>query len=253
MARKPFVAGNWKMNCSAEQAKSLTAAVAEAANAHGGVDVLVAPPFPYLSAAKDAAGGRCQISAQNCYFEESGAFTGEVSVGMLKDVGCDAVILGHSERRHVLGETDEVVNKKTRAALDAGLPVILCVGELLQEREAGKTTDVLDTQMAEGLKDVASLDHVVIAYEPVWAIGTGKTASPEQAEEAHAHLRGWVASHYDDAAAESVRILYGGSVKPDNAAELIGQANVDGALVGGASLKADLFVPIIEAAASVAA
>ena len=248
--RKPYVAGNWKMNCSAEQAKSLTEAVAEAAAANAGVDVLVAPPFPYLTVAKDAAGGRCRVGAQNCYFEEKGAFTGEVSVGMLQDVGCDAVILGHSERRHVLGETDEDINRKTRAALAAGLPVILCVGELLEDREGGKTESVLDAQMAGGLKDVASLEHVTIAYEPVWAIGTGKTASPEQAEEAHSYLRGWVASHYDESAAGGLRILYGGSVKPDNAADLIGRENVDGALVGGASLKPELFVPIIEAAAT---
>ena len=250
--RKPYVAGNWKMNCSTEQAKSLTEAVAAAAAANTGVDVLVSPPFPYLTIAKDAAGGRCHVGAQNCYFEESGAFTGETSVGMLKDLSVDAVILGHSERRHVMGETDEDVNKKVKAALAAGLPVILCVGELLEDREAGKTESVLDTQMTGGLKDVGSLEHVTIAYEPVWAIGTGKTASPEQAEEAHSYLRGWVASHYDESAAGSLRILYGGSVKPDNAADLIGRENVDGALVGGASLKAELFVPIIEAAAGVA-
>lgn len=250
--RRFLVAGNWKMNCSNEQAASLTEAVAAAAAANASVDVLVAPPFPYLAPAKSTAGDRCQVGAQNCYFEESGAYTGEVSVGMLKDVGCDAVILGHSERRHVLGETDEDINKKTKAALAAGLPVILCVGELLEEREADKTAEVLDTQMTGGLAGVDSLEHVVIAYEPVWAIGTGKTASPEQAEEAHSGLRDWIAKHYDAAAAESTRILYGGSVKPDNAAELMGKPNVDGALVGGASLKAELFVPIIEAAAGLA-
>lgn len=250
--RKYLVAGNWKMNCSNEQAGSLTEAVAAAAAANPAVEVLVAPPFPYLAAAKSTAGGRCLVGAQNCYFEESGAFTGEVSVGMLKDIGCDAVILGHSERRHVLGETDEDINKKTKAALAGGLPVILCVGELLEEREAGKTAEVLDTQMTGGLKDVASLENVVIAYEPVWAIGTGKTASPEQAEEAHSGLREWIAKHYDAASAESIQILYGGSVKPDNAAELMGKPNVDGALVGGASLKPEQFVPIIEAAAGLA-
>ena len=248
--RTPYVAGNWKLNCSLEQTRSLTQAVAEAAAANAGVDVLVAPPFPYLSLARETAGDRCRVAAQNCYFEESGAFTGEVSAGMLKDVGCDAVILGHSERRHVLGETDADVNHKVHAALKAGLPVILCVGEQLDDREAGRTESVLDTQMAGGLKDVSSLQHVTIAYEPVWAIGTGKTASPEQAEEAHAYLRGWVASHYDESAAGDLRILYGGSVKPDNAADLIGRENVDGALVGGASLKAEQFVPIIEAAAA---
>lgn len=250
--RRFLVAGNWKMNCSSEQANSLTDAVAASAAANSSVDVLVAPPFPYLSVAKAVADGRCQVGAQNCHFEESGAYTGEVSVGMLKDLATDSVILGHSERRHVFGETDEDVNKKTKAALAAGLPVILCVGELLEEREADKTAEVLDTQMTGGLAGIDSLEHIVIAYEPVWAIGTGKTASPEQAEEAHSGLREWIAKHYDDATAESTRILYGGSVKPDNAAELMGKPNVDGALVGGASLKPELFVPIIEAAAGLA-
>lgn len=248
--RRPLVAGNWKMNTNAESGRSLAAAVGEAARANPSVDVLVAPPAPYLTAIKEAAGDGVHIAAQNVYFEDDGAYTGEVSVAMLKDLGCDSVLIGHSERRHVLGETDEMLNKKVRKSLDAGLPVILCVGELLEDRKAGKTNAVLDQQMNDALDGVDSLEHVTIAYEPVWAIGTGETASPQQAEDAHRHLRDWVAQRYSGDAAESVRILYGGSVKPNNAAELIGQENVDGALVGGASLKPDLFVPIIQAAAS---
>ena len=250
--RKPLVAGNWKMNTDSAGGRELAAAVGEAARANGAVDVLVAPPFPYLAATKDAAGEGVHVAAQNVYFEDNGAFTGEVSVDMLKDVGCDAVLVGHSERRHVLGETDAVLNKKVKKSLAAGLPVILCVGELLEERKGDRTTAVLDQQMADALDGVDSLEHITIAYEPVWAIGTGETASPQQAEDAHAHLRSWIAAKYGDEAAAATRILYGGSVKPGNAAELIGQENVDGALVGGASLKADQFVPIIEAAAGVA-
>ena len=248
--RRPLVAGNWKMNTNAASGRELAAAVGEASRANGSVDVLVAPPAPYLTAVKDAAGDGVMVAAQNVYFEDDGAFTGEVSVAMLKDLGCDAVLVGHSERRHVLGETDVVLNKKTKKALDAGLHVILCVGELLDERKAEKTNAVLDQQMSDALDGVDSLDDVTIAYEPVWAIGTGETATPDQAEDAHKHLRQWIAGKYGQDAADKVRILYGGSVKPNNAAELIGQENVDGALVGGASLKPDLFVPIIEAAAS---
>jgi len=174
---------------------------------------------------------------------------------MLLDAGCRYVILGHSERRHVLGEDDALINKKVAASLAKGLDVILCVGELLEERQAGRTEAVLDRQMEGGLAGVSaeSLEHVVLAYEPVWAIGTGVTASPEQADSAHAHLRKWLAGRYNRERAEQTRILYGGSVKPDNAASLLGQANVDGALVGGASLKAEQFLPIVTAAVGPAA
>lgn len=250
---RPFlIAGNWKMNLTCESAVALATAVAEAAPAEdSNVQVLVAPPFPYLVPVATAiSGSNVQLGAQNSYFEGPGAFTGETANEMLLDVGCSHVILGHSERRHVLGETDEIIGKKTAAALAKGLKVILCVGELLSEREANQTESVLDTQMAGGLADVSEADmaNVVIAYEPVWAIGTGKTASPDQAESAHAHLRKWLASRYNSGVADGTCILYGGSVKPDNAAELLSQENVDGALVGGASLKADLFAPIINAA-----
>ena len=225
-------------------AKALADGVGETA-----AEILVCPPFTWLGEVAAAAGDSpVQVGAQNCWHEPSGAYTGEISVDMLKDVGCDYVILGHSERRHVIGETDEMINQKAKAALGGGLKAILCVGELLEEREAEKTDEVLTTQMAGGLAGITDLSNVVIAYEPVWAIGTGKVASPEQADAAHAHLRKWVENNYTAESAAGIRILYGGSVKPDNAATLLSLENVDGALVGGASLKADLFLPIIAAA-----
>jgi len=218
------------------------------------VEVLVCPPFPYLLPVRDAlAGSAIALGAQDVYFEPPGAFTGEVSVSMLLDVGCRYVIVGHSERRHVLGETNDVIRRKTAAAIAGGLHVILCVGELLSEREADKTTAVLDSQMQAGLEglDEKALDQLTIAYEPVWAIGTGRTATPAQAEEMHLHLRNWLATRYNSPRAARTRILYGGSVKPDNALELMSQPDVDGALVGGACLKADSCAAIVEAAAKV--
>jgi len=250
--RRPLVAGNWKMTTTRETGTSLGKDLAgDIGNSIESVDVLVCPPFPYLTSVANAIGGSgIRLGAQDAYFESLGAFTGEVANEMLTDVGCSYVILGHSERRHVMGESDELTNKKVVASLAGGLKVILCVGELLEEREANQTKAVLDRQMAGGLAGITSdqMADVVIAYEPVWAIGTGKTATPDQAESAHAHLRKWLESNYNSDIAAATRILYGGSVKPDNAAELIGQANVDGALVGGASLKAELFLPIIQAA-----
>jgi triosephosphate isomerase (TIM) len=250
--RRMFVAGNWKMNTTRQAgidlAKGLVAAVG---SGEPGVDVAVCPPFLYLDAVKaSVAGSAVTVGAQNCYFEKSGAFTGEVAPGMLVDIGCTWVILGHSERRAILGETDAVIAKKTTAALAAGLKVILCVGEQLSEREANRTEAVLDTQMAGSLAGISAdqMGTVVIAYEPVWAIGTGVTASNEQAQAAHAYLRGWLASHYNPQVAQATRILYGGSVKGSNAQGLLGQADVDGALVGGASLKVEDFAPIIQAA-----
>lgn len=249
--RRLMIAGNWKMNTDLASGTALASGLAAAISGKElTVDVLVCPPFPYLQAVKQAVGDSgITVGGQNCYFEESGAFTGEVSVGMLQDIGCDSVLLGHSERRHVLKECNEVINKKTKAVIAKGLGAVLCVGELFEEREAGKTEAVLDEQMAGGLEGVSAeqMGQVVIAYEPVWAIGTGKTASPEQAEQAHAHLRKWLASRYTQELADSIRILYGGSVKPSNAMELLGQTNVDGALVGGASLSVENFGPIIEA------
>ncbi len=250
--RRLFVAGNWKMTTNRQSATQLAAAVVDQVPAGSDdVDILVCPPFPYLDAVgaivADSAVG---LGAQNAYFEEPGAFTGEVAVEMLLDVGCDWVILGHSERRHVLGECDTLINKKVSAALKKGLKVILCVGEQLREREAEQTEAILDSQLTGALDgvDESLVADLVIAYEPVWAIGTGLTATPDQAESAHAHLRNWLTSRYNPAVADATRILYGGSVKADNALSLLRQPNVDGALVGGASLKAETFVPIIKAA-----
>jgi len=252
--RKKLVAGNWKMNTDSKSGVELAKAVATAAgNGHDKVDVLICPPFVYLmTIAQAISGSAVKLGAQNCYFEKPGAFTGETAVPMIKDVGAGYVILGHSERRHVLHETDELINRKMIAVLEGGLIPVFCVGELLSEREGNKTEAVLDTQLKQGLAGISEsqLGQVVIAYEPVWAIGTGKTASPEQAEEAHAYIRSWLAKHYSQAAADKMQILYGGSVKSDNAKELMAKPNVDGALVGGASLKAADFVGIIDAAKS---
>ena len=248
--RKPLFAGNWKMNTDGKSAFALAKAISEASPGYGAVDLLVCPPAIYLTAVRDAvAGGTVAYGAQNMYHEKNGAFTGEISAAMLKDVGATFVILGHSERRHILGETDADVNRKTKAAHAAGLTPIVCVGETLEQREAGKTAAVIREQFEGSLKDVSAelMAATVIAYEPVWAIGTGKVASPQQAEEVHADLRKLIAQRYNADTAETVRILYGGSVKPDNAAELLGQPNVDGALIGGASLKADDFLAIAAA------
>jgi triosephosphate isomerase (TIM) len=253
--RRKLVAGNWKMNTTRATAVELAKAVAAQVPAdRRDVEVLVCPPFPYLlPVGESIRGSGVKLGAQNCYFEPPGAFTGEVAVGMLADVGCQYVILGHSERRHVLGETDAVIGRKVAAAIAGGLEVILCVGELLSEREGDKTGAVLDRHMEGGLSQIKeeALEHVTVAYEPVWAIGTGRTATPAQAEEAHLHLRKWLANRYNSRRSDGLRILYGGSVKADNAQELMSQADVDGALVGGASLKADSFLAILEAAAKV--
>jgi triosephosphate isomerase len=254
-SRLKLVAGNWKMNTTRVAGADLAKAIAAQVPAGRiDVEVLVCPPFPYLLPVGEAIrGSGVKLGAQDCYFEPPGAFTGEIAVPMLVDTGCKYVILGHSERRHVLGETDETIGRKVAAAIAGGLEVILCVGELLSEREGDKTGTVLDRHMEGGLSQIKEehLDHVTVAYEPVWAIGTGKTASPAQAEEAHLHLRKWLAKRYNSRRSEGMRILYGGSVKADNALELMSQADVDGALVGGASLKADSFLAIVDAAAKV--
>lgn len=254
--RRKFVAGNWKMNMLRHSALELAGALAKAVPAPlSKVQVAVCPPFPYLEAVRTAVSGSgIELGAQNCYHENSGAFTGEVAVSMLKDSGCVWVILGHSERRAILGENDELISKKVAASLRGGVPVILCVGETLAQRQANLTEAVLDGQMAGSLAgiDAAAMADVVIAYEPVWAIGTGVTASTEQAQAAHAHLRSWLRNRYNAQVAGATRILYGGSVKPDNAGQLLGQPDVDGALVGGASLKAADFLAIIQAGEKVA-
>jgi triosephosphate isomerase len=250
MARRPFIAGNWKMNLDRAGAVALAKAVADGCSSVDYADVAVCPPSVYLDAVGRAiAGSRVALGAQDMCAEASGAFTGEISASMLKDVGCKYVILGHSERRHIFGETNVDVNKKTLAALAAGLIPIVCVGELLEERKAGRTKDVIREQFEGSLAGLTDeqMTTVVIAYEPVWAIGTGQVATPDQAEEVHLDLRKIIAERYNAPIAEGVRIQYGGSVKPDNAAELLAQPDIDGALVGGASLKAGDFLAIVTA------
>ncbi len=244
--RQSFIAGNWKMHKTPAEACALAEELI-AGLAGCRHKLLIAPSFTALeSVAKVVKGSNILLGAQNMATEEQGAHTGETSVLMLKAIGVDVVILGHSERRHVYGETDEMINKKVMLALANGLEVILCVGETLEEREAGKAEEVVKTQTEAGLAGVseAELAKVTIAYEPVWAIGTGKTATPDDADSIHKVTRDTVKSLYSADAAEKMVIQYGGSVKPDNAAELMGMENIDGALVGGASLKADLFLPI---------
>jgi triosephosphate isomerase len=248
--RTPLMAGNWKMNLKQDEARELAAAIAEGMNGLKGVDVLVAPPFTSLHAVKEALGNaRVYLAAQNMYWEPMGAFTGEISPRMLVDAGCTHVIVGHSERRTLFNETSETVDKKAHAADLMGLIPIVCIGETLEEREAEKTFEVVGNQLSGSLKNYVVEGvlppNTVIAYEPVWAIGTGKTATPEQAQEVHAFIRQWIEKVFNPGTASLIRILYGGSVKPDNVAELMAQEDIDGALVGGASLKADSFIPIM--------
>jgi triosephosphate isomerase len=254
--RRFLVAGNWKMNTVEATATALAKEVAAGCEqATSVVDVLVCPPFPYLAAVKSALGtSKVALGAQNVCHEPAGAFTGETAVEMVVDCGCTSVILGHSERRHLFDESDAVIQKKIAAVRGKGLQAVFCVGEQLSERDSGQTELVLDRQMQGGLEgiDEAAMADVVIAYEPVWAIGTGKTATPEQAQAAHAHLRKWLASRYNPALAQSTRILYGGSVKADNALTLLRQEDIDGALVGGASLKSKDFLAIVQAAVEAA-
>jgi len=248
--RRPLIAGNWKMNLNRARAVALAQAVVARAADFAAVDLLVCPPHVYLDAVGAVLrGSPVALGAQNVYQEPYGAFTGETCPEMLVDIGCRYVILGHSERRHIMGETDEMVRAKTVAALAAGLTPIVCVGELLSQREAGQTANVIRDQVSGSLAGLSTADcqRIVIAYEPVWAIGTGQVATPEQAEEVHLDLRRILSERYNAATSETVRILYGGSVKPGNAAELMAQPDIDGALVGGASLKADDFLGIAAA------
>lgn len=248
--RKPFVAGNWKMNLDQGTSDALVTDLL-AKSFDDTVEVAVCPPYVYAAAVgQQINGSNIGLGCQDVYFEPKGAFTGEISCSMLKDIGCQYVILGHSERRHVLGETDEVINKKVKSAIASGLTPLVCVGETLEERESGRTMEVITEQFKGSLAGISAeeMAQVVIAYEPVWAIGTGKVATPEQAEEVHSDLRKLLETSYNSEVAEKIRIQYGGSVKPDNAADLLSQPNIDGALVGGASLKADDFAAIISAA-----
>jgi triosephosphate isomerase (TIM) len=252
MPRTPIVAGNWKMFTTAATGRDLAAAVAQGVDDLP-VQVVVCPPYPYLALIAEVIhGSPVMLGAQNLYPSAQGAYTGEVSPTMLRDVGCRYVIVGHSERRHGLGEKDAFINHKVRVGLDAGLTVILCAGETLDERQADQTETILDRQLTEGLQGVpaGSLENLVLAYEPVWAIGTGHNATPDQAQAAHAFLRGRIAQLYGEEAAGRLPIQYGGSVKPDNAASLMRQPDVDGALVGGASLEAASFLAIVRAAAA---
>ncbi|MCB9914682.1 MAG: triose-phosphate isomerase [Planctomycetes bacterium] len=247
--RTPYLAGNWKMNLDRRAALDLVGTLREHVGTRTDVEVAVFPPFVYIDeVARALAGSPVRVGAQNCCDEEKGAFTGEVSVSQLRDVGAEIVVLGHSERRHIYGEADELVNRKAQRALDGGLDVILCVGETLEERKGGLTEKVVRTQLQGGLAGVATrdMDRVTIAYEPVWAIGTGVVATPAQAGEVHAYVRGLLSGLFSTDVAQTVRIQYGGSVKASNVKELMAVGDVDGALVGGASLKADDFLPILD-------
>ena len=248
MPRTPFVAGNWKMNTTRAAAVELAKGVAKGAPASG-VQVGVAPPFVYLDAVAQAvAGSPVLVGAQDIYFEKSGAFTGEISAEMLKDVGVKFALTGHSERRHVLGEGSALIGKKAHAAYSAGLILVHCVGEKLDERDSGKTLSVVQSQLDELSTRMQDPDRVVIAYEPVWAIGTGRNATDEQAQEVHAYIRQSVGRMWNKDFADRVRIIYGGSMKPENAKGLMNQPDVDGGLIGGASLKPDSFLAIVNAA-----
>jgi triosephosphate isomerase len=250
MARTPFVAGNWKMHKTIEEAEAFIGALLPRVSSSDGIDIAICPSFLALQAMVDSArGSRVQVYAQNMHSSDSGAYTGEVCAPMLAEIDVDAVLLGHSERREYFNETDAALQSKVVKALDAGLTPMLCVGETEEERERGDTERKLRHQVLEGLEKVPRerLPEVSIAYEPIWAIGTGQVATSEIAQDACAFVRALVA-HFDQSAAEQVRVLYGGSVKPDNAPELMAQPDIDGFLVGGASLEVDSFVAIVEAA-----
>ncbi len=253
--RTKFVAGNWKMYpTSAAAAVELAAGVVKGLDGEQRVRVAVCPPFPFLAHVREVLhGSSIALGGQDCYVKAEGAFTGEVSPAMLVDVGCRYVILGHSERRHKLGESDAFIHQKVQAALAAGLHVILCIGETLEERQDNRTEKVLDHQVTNGLSGLteADLARLTLAYEPVWAIGTNHNATPRQAQEAHAFIRRRVAEIAGEKPAQALPIQYGGSVKPDNAASLFAQPDVDGGLIGGASLKADSFLDIVRAAVPV--
>ena len=252
--RKTIIAGNWKMYKNLKDGQDLAVALRRDLYKIENVDIVICPPFTLLAYLADALEtSNIGVGGQDLYWQEEGAFTGEVSPMMLKDAGCQYVIIGHSERRQFFGETNETVNKKIKAALKCGLTPIVCVGENLQEREANKTFKVIEDHVNNGLSGISASDmlKLVVAYEPVWAIGTGKTATPEQAQEVHKFIRDLLKKNYSQEVADSVRIQYGGSVKPENIIELMNKPDVDGALVGGASLKADSFSAIVTKASEV--
>ncbi len=246
--RRPVIAGNWKMYKTIAETTDFVEKIKLVADKAEHCEVVIAPPFTALAAATRAAkGSKVQVAAQDVHWDKEGAHTGDISPGMLLDAGCTHVIIGHSERRHDHGETDEQVNRKLKAALAAGLAPIVCVGEMLAEREAGRTAEVLEGQFRGGFAGLTppEFSRIMIAYEPVWAIGTGRTATPEMAAESHRQIRGLVRQQFGEAEATSIRILYGGSVKPENIGGLMAQEGIDGALVGGASLKVDSFAALI--------
>lgn len=246
-----LVAGNWKMNTDLVTARSLAQSVVEAVGDPGAVGVVMCPPYISLHAVSEVVSNTpIGLGAQNMHEADSGAYTGEISAGMLRSVGCQYVILGHSERRQYFGETNDGVNSKLKKALSGDLVPIMCVGETLEERKGGRAQDVVGKQVTEGLADVeiGNADGLIVAYEPVWAIGTGETASPQQAQEMHAFIRSRLVEAYGEAVGQAVHILYGGSVKPHNADELFAEEDVDGGLIGGASLKSADFAAIVEAA-----
>ncbi|MEO2066580.1 MAG: triose-phosphate isomerase [Desulfurobacteriaceae bacterium] len=245
--RRLLIAGNWKMNKTVPEAIELVRGLKERLKGVEDRDVLICPPFTALyPVSKELEDSQILLGGQNMFYEEKGAFTGEISPLMLKDVGCSFVILGHSERRHIFGEDDKLINKKVISAVKHGLIPILCVGERIEEREEGRTEEVIEKQVREGLKGLSPEDEFVIAYEPVWAIGTGKTATPEMAQEVHSFIREILKELFGEEKAGRVRILYGGSVKPENAKGLLEMPDIDGALVGGASLKAESFSAIVQ-------
>lgn len=242
--RTPVIAANWKMFKTTPETKDFLSAFAPLVSGVNDVDMIIAPPFTSLSTASEMARGTAiRISAQDIYFEKEGAYTGEISSRMLVDCGCSHVIVGHSERRQIFKEDDVIINKKIKASLEGGLEVIFCIGETLEERESGKTFDVIRREVEKGLEGIG-LEKIIVAYEPVWAIGTGKNATPQQAQEVHAFIRELLRKHSD--MASGTRILYGGSVKPDNIATLMSENDIDGALVGGASLDAVSFSKIVK-------
>ena len=246
--RRSMIAGNWKMNTSIAEAVELATAIAANKVNKNNAEVVICPPFTHLSeVCKSIAGSDIKVGAQNMYTELKGAYTGEISASMIKDTGCKYVIIGHSERRQYFKESSEFLNKKINVALDNDLIPIFCIGEILEEREADKTLDVIKQQLSEGLKGMSpeQIAKVVIAYEPVWAIGTGKTATPEQAQEVHVYIRKLIGDLATQEVADNIIILYGGSMKPENVTDLMSQPDIDGGLIGGASLKADSFIQII--------
>lgn len=248
--RKPLIIGNWKMNNSLAESVSLVDKLKVLARDVAGVEIVVAPPFTALFTTRDVIkGSNIKLGAQNTFWEDRGAYTGEISPLMIADIGCEYVIIGHSERREYFKESDEIVNKKIKSTIRNKLKAVMCVGESLKNREEGRTMQVIESQMRKGLEGISNSEaRLVIAYEPVWAIGTGRNATPGQANEVHAYIRGLLSQIFDESTSSAVRILYGGSVKPSNSAELMSEKEIDGVLVGGASLDAESFVQIVRSA-----